>query len=333
MAAIQGRCSRSRFAALALACLAAATGARASEPDRDEVAATVGSEPVYVAEARQVLRSSGDRDAGEQAAPWLQAQALEQVVNRQAAIAGLEKRGFTATQDDIDRLLAELGERLARRSLDLPEFLRQEQITEAILRRQLRWEFAWNHYLESQLTDEALEGLFNMQPREFDGSRLRVRHILYRKPEPDSPEAWLALESRAQALRADILAKKISFEAAAKAHSAGPSRRKGGDLGLIGRHGPMVEEFSRAAFELKEGAISEPVRTRFGVHLIQCVGIEPGKTPWTEARRELAKAFAESLFLDLARESRGQLPVKFTGAMPYLDASGQVVSERRTGAD
>lgn len=47
-----------------------------------------------------------------------------------------------------------------------------------------------------------------------------------------------------------------------------PSRAQGGDLGTFGR-GRMVEAFEEAAFSLKPGEISGPVRTRFGYHLIQ----------------------------------------------------------------
>lgn len=64
------------------------------------------------------------------------------------------------------------------------------------------------------------------------------------------------------------LAEGKTFEALAKEFSKCPSGRDGGDLGSFGR-GQMVAPFEKAAFDLKPGEISGPVRTQFGYHLIK----------------------------------------------------------------
>lgn len=75
-----------------------------------------------------------------------------------------------------------------------------------------------------------------------------------------------------QQFEAEDLAKSLStgktFEELARAHSLCPSGKSGGDLGEFGK-GQMVKSFEDAAFALKVGEVSGPVRTQFGFHLIQ----------------------------------------------------------------
>ena len=54
----------------------------------------------------------------------------------------------------------------------------------------------------------------------------------------------------------------------AKRKSEGPSKEDGGDLGFFKR-GLMLPEVDKVAFSLPVGGVSDPVRSRFGWHVIK----------------------------------------------------------------
>lgn len=88
-------------------------------------------------------------------------------------------------------------------------------------------------------------------------TRVNAQHILVKT------------KDQAKEILAEIQQGK-SFEDLAKSKSLCPSGKKGGNLGWFS-HGQMVREFQKAAFELKKGEVSSPVKTQFGWHLIKCV--------------------------------------------------------------
>jgi parvulin-like peptidyl-prolyl isomerase len=65
------------------------------------------------------------------------------------------------------------------------------------------------------------------------------------------------------------LKKGANFANLARKYSNCPSRKRGGSLGSFGR-GQMVKEFEKAAFALgKNEFTNEPVKTKFGYHIIK----------------------------------------------------------------
>lgn len=159
---------------------------------------------------------------------------------------------------------------------------------------------------------------FQAHQRKFDGTQLQVSHILLR-PVRDGDNAEVAeLVKAAQRIKADIEGGQMSFAEAAAKYSAGPSRSKGGDLGLIGRDGPMVEAFNRAAFDLEEGKISEPVLTQFGVHLLTVTGTRPGEKKLKDVRDRVGPAFAQELLRKFVDEERAAAKIEYHEAFPHI---------------
>jgi peptidyl-prolyl cis-trans isomerase D len=78
------------------------------------------------------------------------------------------------------------------------------------------------------------------------------------------------------------------------------SKNKGGDLGWFAR-GKMVAEFEKAAFTLKVGEISQPIKSTYGYHIIQVLGHE--NRPLTEQEYQDAVTAAFTAWLESQRAS------------------------------
>lgn len=269
-----------------------------------QIAATINNEAVSAAEVERevALALRGQKLAGEALAE-LRKQALEQVIDRRLVLRYLAANKQAASQEDVDFAVARLVRQLKAKETKLESHLKSIGMTENELRQELLWKISWARYVEARVTDENLQRYFDKHRREFDGTELKVSHILLTVPAGDSQRLAAALK-QAAGIRQDIAAGKLSFAAAAKQHSQAPTAKEGGNIGGIRRREPMPEEFSRAAFALEKGDISQPVVTAFGVHLIQVLDVIPGKLTWEECRGELRPAVTLYLFRWIADRER-----------------------------
>ncbi len=148
-----------------------------------------------------------------------------------------------------------------------------------------------------------------------EGETRRASHILIRAAK-DAPEAEVkAAKAKADELLVQARKTPGDFAKLAKLNSQDPgSAEKGGDLDWFGRGG-MVKEFEEAAFALKEGQISDLVRSDFGFHILRVTGVRPERVkPFEDVKAEI--------LAELKRE---------TGTRKYAEAAeafGNVVYEQ-----
>ncbi|NUQ66215.1 MAG: peptidylprolyl isomerase [Pirellulales bacterium] len=297
---------------LFLCCAIAQSGSHAADrPTPSDVVATVGGEPIYSAElACLVGKALAGKQVDDAALRIAQDQVLSGLVSRRLVLAYARRTQTAPSDARIDAEVAALAKQLAARGSSLDQFLAEQSIDRDGLRRQLTWNVVWPQYLERYVTEDRAKVYFDEHRRTFDGTELSVRHILLRSASSGS-EAIEDTLRKAREIRQAILAGKISFEEAVRKHSTGPSAEHGGTLGWIGRRGPMLESFTRAAFALKAGEISEPVQTPFGVHLIRCDEVKPGTRQLDEVRGTVNEALARELLEKLARNERQYTPVEY----------------------
>ncbi|OPL15501.1 MAG: hypothetical protein AVO38_10250 [delta proteobacterium ML8_D] len=157
-------------------------------------------------------------------------------------------------------------------------------------------------------TDDEIETYYKAHKDEFiDPESVKARHILLKVPEGADEKAWEEAESRAKDIK-EKLKKGENFAELAKKHSDDPgSKDRGGDLGFFTK-GRMVPEFESAAFSLKQGEFSDPVKTNFGYHIIEVqekkaaniktlaeVQAQIRQTLQTERQQQLQSALIEKL--------------------------------------
>jgi peptidyl-prolyl cis-trans isomerase SurA len=138
----------------------------------------------------------------------------------------------------------------------------------------------------------------------------RARHILLRV----SPQlSELAARDKLNEFRKRILAGQADFAQLARDNSQDGSAAQGGDLGWA-NPGMFVVEFEEVMNRLTPGQISDPVVTRFGVHLIQLV--ERRETTLSQReQREMVRANLrekklDDSYLTWAQEQRGRAYVE-----------------------
>jgi peptidyl-prolyl cis-trans isomerase D len=133
--------------------------------------------------------------------------------------------------------------------------------------------------------DADLQAFYNQNIQQYQTpAQVRASHILLKLEGKDEKQVQALAEEVAKKAKAP----GADFAALAKQYSEDDSNNSnGGDLDYFGR-GRMVAEFEQAAFAMKPGEISNPVKTAFGFHIIKVVENKPDTTrPLAEVRTEI----------------------------------------------
>lgn len=171
------------------------------------------------------------------------------------------------------------------------------------------------------LSENELKKAYEEQRANFGSpERRKLAHILVAQEGRDEAAEKTAL-SKALSIQ-DRLKKGEDFAMLAQTLSSDTvSAKKGGDLGYLDP-AAQEESFTKAAESLLPGAVSEPVKTSFGYHLIKLTELVPAKTkPFEEVRAELLKSMQRNR-VEAAFYEKGQKLAEITFEHPgSLDAA------------
>ena len=188
--------------------------------------------------------------------------------------------GKAITEADLTVADSEIGSDMGtmapdQKRMSLVEFLIDNQLfAEAAEGNKLgegaAFESRLNYLKRRALRELYFEKVIKAAVTDTDAKKIYDDQVKLLKPEEEVQARHILVETEEKAKEiAGKLKSGGDFAALAKENSKDPgSKDNGGDLGYFTR-GQMVPQFEEAAFKLEKGAVSDPVQTQFGFHVIK----------------------------------------------------------------
>jgi peptidyl-prolyl cis-trans isomerase SurA len=249
----------------------------------DRIAAVVNRDIIALSEvegraAPELLKLRNEPDAARRAQKReaIMKTALDGLIAEKLMESQLREFNIEVTETDLDLAIEDVKRQ--NNNMDDATFTRMlmsEGYTLATYRGFMRKHLARLKLInfkvrgKVRVSDEDLKAEYAKQSKEESQDfEVHARHILVKVLEKATPEQVEAARVKALALAEEARKPGVDFAALAKEKSEGPSKDDGGDLNWF-RRGVMVPEFERAAFSQPMGAVSEPIRTKFGWHVLK----------------------------------------------------------------
>ena len=208
--------------------------------------------------------------------------AVDTLITQNLIEQEVKKEGVSVTQKEIDEEMKNLVEAYGGQAA-FDQTLMQSGLTQELLEKDMKTNLEIKKLLKPQIkiTEEEMQTYFDENKESFAKAKeVNASHILVED------------EKTAKEVKAK-LDKGEDFAELAKEYSKDGSAQTGGELGFFGE-GAMVPEFEEAAFSMKVGEISEPVKSQFGYHIIKVNEIQEA----TEANFKDSKEQIENLLFD-----------------------------------
>lgn len=242
----------------------------------DKIVAVVDEDVILQSELDRatdtILKQYQSRSGGE--LPPLEVvrkQVLERLINQRVQMSRAEQTGVVVSDADIDtavqRIAAQnnievvqLRQSLGRDGFSFEEF--RESLREELLIQRFRQRFVQSRV---GVTDTEVDIFLSSDA--MKAGEVRLSHILVGLPESPSPEQVEAARTKADKIRADVVAGTLSFADAAIRYSETPQALEGGDLGWR-RYDQIPSAFTDVVTTMAKGDVSQPIRGPNGFHMI-----------------------------------------------------------------
>ncbi len=247
---------------------------------------------------------------------------VDMAVMKQAA----KEMGLSVTKEEEDKQYQELlkgkfqgneeafEKALADNKITRAEFDKQSK--EQILLQKMYQKIV----ADAKVEDKDIQDFYNENKAKFESpDQVEAQHILI-KADPDNAAEMKKAEQKAKTVIAKLKGGS-KFEDMAKEFSEDTSNKdKGGDLGAFGK-GQMVPAFEEAAFAMKPGDLTQqPIKTRFGFHIIKRGKTIPATTRSMEEVKpmimgQLQQTKQQEVFEKWLKETKEKATIKINEEM------------------
>ncbi|WP_180955613.1 peptidylprolyl isomerase [Bacillus sp. V33-4] len=229
----------------------------------NDAVATVEGEPIKEAELNKMLVDLYGK------------QALDSLISNKIVALEAKKQKITVSDKEKEAELKTLMDSYGGKEA-FNEQLKMSGISKASIEEEIDMYLLTRKLLKDKIaiSEEEMQTYFDENKAQFaEEEQVKARHILVED------------QKTAEEVKAKLNAGE-DFVALAKEFSTDETNAEsGGDLGYFAR-GDMVPEFEEAAFSLDVDAISEPVKTEHGFHLIQVLDKKAAKEASLEDHKE-----------------------------------------------
>ncbi len=238
---------------------------------------------------------------------------LENLIVETLLTKAVQEKQITLEKDAVEEAMAQLKTSLPP-DTDFEDYLKTIGFSKKKLSEAISKDLKIKKLLEAQVadipnpTDAEIEQFYQNHLEQFKTPEGKaVRHILIAVSPDDDAAKRKEKRAKAEKIRRRLVDNKEDFAAVAKEVSDGPSKTKGGDLGVVTK-GSTVKPFEDAVFSQKVGEIGPVVETEFGYHIILVVKDQKEETVplatvkasisdylTSQKKEEAIKAYVDSL--------------------------------------
>lgn len=254
----------------------------------------------------------------------IQQQYLAFLVQREQFEQEAEKLGVEVTEKDVDQALEEVVEsRFDGDRKELEKALEEQGFTLESFRKTLAASVLSQKLFDAVTEDvavtddEVLLHYTQNQSRYSTPESRDVRHILIAEKGADGQVDYAKSKAKADRIYAELAA-GADFAALAREESQDPGSKDDGGKLTISR-GQTVPAFDKTAFTLAVNALSKPVKTEYGYHVIQALSpVRKAKvTKLDDVREAIRNTLLQERRNEVMREWVEGLAKRYEGKVSY----------------